>query len=179
MRAETLHALLLLALIVGLGASIFAYAESVDVSLQRDCSVNVFFSCSKVDQSGQTTTLGLPDYAWGIGGFLAMLALDIPLYVSWRASLLRALAALSGLGVLLSADLTYIELVRIDALCPVCLTAYLSNLLAFLLFVALLHRGRRGTDELEEELPGRSEGRTAPARGDPPAGGTTGGRSTP
>ncbi|MCI4357496.1 MAG: vitamin K epoxide reductase family protein [Thermoplasmata archaeon] len=142
MRAESLHAIILLASIVGVGLSVFAYAESVDPALQHDCSVNAFFSCAKVDQSGQTTTLGIPDWAIGTGGFLFLLAIDIPLYASWRPVLLQTLTAASAVGVGVSAYLAYIELFRIQALCPVCLSAYLANGLVFASALMLIWKGR-------------------------------------
>lgn len=147
MRAETLHAIVLVALVVGLGLSLFADAETHDKALQNDCSVNPFFSCSKVDQSGQTTTLGLPDYLIGIGGFVLMLAIDVPLYRSWRPELLYLLTAVSAGGLVVSLWLAYVELFQIDALCPVCLSAYLANLAAFVAALTLLLKARSGAGE--------------------------------
>jgi len=131
MRAETLHALLLLSIIVGLGFAVFAYAESVDPALRSSCTVNPFFSCSKIDNSGMTTTLGIQDYAWGIGGFVILLALDIPLFRTWRRDLLTAIVGVSAIGVGLSLYLGYLELAVIQGLCPICLGAYLSDAVAF------------------------------------------------
>ncbi|HEV2165789.1 MAG TPA: vitamin K epoxide reductase family protein [Thermoplasmata archaeon] len=158
MRAESLHALILLAAIVGVGLSAFAYAESVYPPLQHDCSVNPFFSCAKVDASGQTTTLGVPDWAIGLGGFLLLLAIDLPLYASWDPRLLRALAAVSAFGVAVSLYLAYVELFRIDALCPVCLSAYGANLIVFGSALALLWKGRAAAPE-----PPSTDGRAAPS----------------
>ena len=149
MRAESLHALILLIAVLGLGLSLFAYAETIDPALRSDCSVNVFFSCAKVDQSGLTTLLGVPDWAVGAGGFALMLAIDIPLYVTWRPSLLYALVAVAALGVAVSAYLAYVELVQIVALCPVCLSAYLSDIAILGLGVALLVKTRAPADRPE------------------------------
>src|SRR5580700_4156909 len=109
MRAATLHALLLLAIVVGLGFALYAYAESVDAGLRNSCNVNSVFNCSKIDTSGMTTTLGIQDYVWGISGFVVLLALDVPLFRSWRRDLLNAVVGVSGLGVGLSLYLGYIE----------------------------------------------------------------------
>jgi uncharacterized membrane protein len=143
-RAESLHAILLLALVVGLGLAIFAYAESIQPSLQNECSVNSYFSCHKIDSSGLTTTLGIPDYAWGIGGFVLLLALDVPLYRTWRRDLLMAVVGVSAVGVGLSAYLAYVEIVLINGICPVCLSAYLANLVAFGAAFGLWWIGRSG-----------------------------------
>jgi uncharacterized membrane protein len=141
-RAENLHALVLVALVLGLGASAFAAYESTHPSATSVCSVNSYVSCAKVDQSGQTTTLGVPDWAIGIGGYVAMLALDIPLIRTWRRDLLNGLTLLSLGGVGVSVYFAYVELVRIAALCPVCWSAYLCNLAAFGALLALWVAGR-------------------------------------
>jgi uncharacterized membrane protein len=147
MRAETLHALLLLSIIVGLGFALFAYAESVDPALRTACSVDAFFSCSKIDTSGMTTTLGIQDYSWGIAGFVILLAFDVPLFRTWRRDLLTAVLGVSAIGVALSLYLGYLELVVIQGLCPICLGAYLSNAVAFGCAFALwwIGRGSAGT----------------------------------
>jgi len=159
MRAETVHALVLLGSIAGLAFSIFAWVESVVPSLQGACSVNAFISCSKVDQSGLTTTLGVQDYAWGIAGFLLLLALDVPLYRTWKPSWLRALALVSLAGGLFSVYLGYLELGVIHALCPVCLGAYLCNalVLAGSLYLVRLGRASAGTGPGDGE-PGKTPG---------------------
>jgi uncharacterized membrane protein len=148
-RAQTLHIIVLLALVGGLAASTFAYLESVYPPLQSACTVNAFVSCAKIDTSGLTTTLGIQDYSIGIAGFLLMLGIDLPLYLTWRAPLLRALVVVSGLGLALSAYWAYIELVEIRGLCPVCLTSYLTNLIAFAALVTLVWKARASADEPE------------------------------
>ncbi len=158
MRAESLHALILLAAIVGVGIAGFALAETVDPALQHDCSVNVFFSCSKVDQSGQTTILGIPDWSIGLGGFLLLLAIDLPLYATWRPTLLYALTAVAAIGVGVSVYLGYVELFRINALCPVCLSAYLSDFIVFAGGLALVRKARARDPDAE----GASTGKSAP-----------------
>ena len=142
-RAETLHALVLVALSIGLAFSVFAWYESVNPATEKVCTVNPFVSCSKVDQSSHTTTLGIQDYYWGIAGFVAMLALDIPLFRSWDRRLLEGLTVLSGLGLALSVYFAYVELVVIQGLCLICLGSYLSNVVAFAGLVTLVRMGRR------------------------------------
>lgn len=142
MRAATLHALVLMALLVGLGLSTFAAYESTHPAAAAICSPNQTVSCAKVDASGQTTLLGVPDWAVGVGGFLLMIALDLPLYRSWRRDLLYALTGVSLAGLAVSVYLGYVEAVRIGALCPVCLSAYLANVLALVALLALVRAGR-------------------------------------
>ena len=131
MKAETVHQLLLLGILIGLAFALYAAAESLVPALQTSCTVNSYFSCGKIDNSGHTTTLGIQDYLWGIGGYIALFIVDVPLYRTWKREWLQAITLLSGLGALLSIYFAYLELVVIQGVCPVCLGAYLSNLLVF------------------------------------------------
>lgn len=142
MDARTLHAILPVAIVVGLGFSIFAAYETVYPAAESACSVSAFVSCSKVDQSAYTTTFGIPDYWAGIVGFAAMLAVDIPLLRTWKPRWLHGLLVLSGLGVVAAVYLAYVELVLISALCIICTGAYLSNVVVFAGAFALYRKER-------------------------------------
>ncbi len=117
---------------LGLVVALFAAAEFFDAALRNICSVSSFFSCAAVDDSGRTTTLGVPDYAWGIGGFVAILVVagigeKRPTSAPWA----WGLVVLTTGGVALSAYLLYVELVLIGALCLVCASAYLLGVVAW------------------------------------------------
>jgi len=127
MRAESVHAALLIVIIAGLGLAGFAAFESVYPPAQGFCSVNSYISCAKVVSSNHTTIGPVPDYAIGIAGFLLLLVVDIPLYLTWRPDLLKALVGLSALGVAVSVYFAYVELAIIQALCLVCFSTYLAN----------------------------------------------------
>lgn len=142
MDARNLHALLPVAIIVGLALSVYAAYESVNSAAQSACSVNGFVSCSKVAQSAYSSTLGIPDYWAGIAGFLAMFVIDLPLLRTYKPVWLRALFGLSALGLIGSAYLAYVELAVIHALCLVCTGAYLANLIVFLGAFALVRQAR-------------------------------------
>ena len=142
MDARTLHALLPVAIAIGLAFSAYAAYESNTPSAQGSCTVNGFISCQKVDQSGFTTTLGIPDYWIGIGGFLALLAVDVPLLRTYKPVFLNVLVGLSVLGLLASIYFGYVELVQIQAFCLVCFGAYLSNVAVLGIALGLV-RARR------------------------------------
>jgi len=144
MRAESAHAALLLMIIAGLGLAVFATLETYIPALQSACSVSPFFSCAKVDSSGQTSTLGIPDWSVGVGGFLLLLALDLPLYRTWRRDLLTGVVLVSFLGLVASAYFAYVELAIIHALCPVCFSTYVADGLVFVLALWLFLAGRGG-----------------------------------
>lgn len=146
MRSETLHAILPLAIVAGLAFSLFAAAESLDKALQGICSVSPFISCAKVDASRYTTTLGIPDYDWGIGGFLLLFVLDVQVYRLGRGRWLDALVLVSAAGFVFSLYLASLELFVIDAFCLVCFASYVSNA-GVLVTALLLRRPSSGTGQ--------------------------------
>jgi len=157
MRSETLHAILPLVIVAGLAFSLFAAAETLDPALRGFCSVSPFFSCAKVDTSSHTSTLGIPDYLWGIGGFALMFGLDVQVYRLGRGRWLDALTALSGLGVLLSIYFASIELFLINAFCLVCFASYLCNVGTFVTAL-LLRRPASGSGLSARPTPTADEG---------------------
>ncbi|MGI0071845.1 MAG: vitamin K epoxide reductase family protein [Thermoplasmata archaeon] len=125
MRTRTLRSVVYVAAGLGLIVALFATAEYFDAALRGVCSVSSFFSCSLVDSSGLTATLGIPDYLWGTGGFIAILV--VAALAERRPHdrrLTYALLGVTSLGVALSLWLLYVELALIHALCPVCATDY-------------------------------------------------------
>lgn len=138
MRSETLHAILPLVIVAGLAFSLYATAETLDPALRAACSVSPFFSCQKVDQSNHTTTLGIPDFAWGVAGFIVLFALDVQVYRLGRGRWLDALTLVSAAGLALSVYLAYVELGEIHAFCLVCFASYVAN--AAVLVTALMLR---------------------------------------
>jgi uncharacterized membrane protein len=146
MRAETAYSLLMVVLFAGLGFSLFAWYETVNPAAQSVCSISKWISCSKIDHSGHTTILGIPDYAIGIAGYLVMIALGILAFRTYEQRYLRATTVVSGLGVALSAYLAYLELIVIQGLCPICLGAYLCNVGAFLVLLYLVRLGGRAEE---------------------------------
>ncbi len=152
MRTRSLRSLVYLAAGIGLLASLFAAAETVSSSLEAACTVNGFVSCAAVAHSGRTTTLGIPDYVWGIVGFVAIFVVA-GLAEARPADARRggALLALTAAGTALALYFLYIELAEIHALCLVCATAYLAGAATFA-GAALLWR-RRGGAEAEPAAP--------------------------
>ncbi len=157
MKISSLRSGILLAGLLGLLVSIFAAAEFYQASLRSVCSFNSFFSCGVVDQSGLTTTLGVQDYLWGIGGFL--LILIVAGIAERRASDPRPTYLLLGvttLGVVLALYFLYIELALIHALCLVCVAAYIFGGITWIGTIVLVRqvrsaeRGARKTQDPSE-----------------------------
>lgn len=168
MNASVLHRLLLLSILVGLGFSAFATFEVVDTSLTSACSVNPFLSCGAVAASGDTgfppPRGPIPDYAVGLLGFVALLALDVPLLRTYAKRWLMAILVLSAIGLGVAAVLAYVELAVIQHLCPVCLGAYLSDAAAFALAIAI-HRARSRTDDAAADPASSAESEQAEVGG--------------
>lgn len=152
MRTRDVRSSIYLAAGIGLVVALFAATEFFDAALQNVCTVNSYVSCGRVAQSGLTTTLGLPDYLWGILGFVAILLLA---GVSERRPadprLSYALLALTSAGVGLSLYFLYVELAEIHALCLVCVSDYFLGGVAWIGAIAL---ARRVPEEDPEDDPG-------------------------
>jgi uncharacterized membrane protein len=143
MRTRTVRSVIYLGAGAGLLVALFAGAEFVDASLRTVCSVNGFFSCSVVDQSGKTTTLGIQDYLWGIGGFIVILIVaGIAEKRPRDTTLAYALLGLTSVGAALSVYFVYVSVVEIGALCPVCLTSYLLGGVAWVGAIVLARKTR-------------------------------------
>jgi uncharacterized membrane protein len=141
MRLRSIRSLIYLAAGLGLIVALFAAAEFFDASLSQVCSFGGGFSCATVLKSGLTTTLGVQDWLWGVVGFLAILTVAA-LAESHRKDFryAYALLALTTAGVGLSLYFLYVELFRIRALCPVCVTAYAFGIVAWVGAILLVRR---------------------------------------
>ena len=167
MKTRDLRGAIYLAGGIGLLVAIFAAAEYYTASLRSVCSINSFLSCGAVDRSGLTTTLGIPDYAWGIGGFVALLVVAALAERSPRdVRPAYALTALATGAVGLSGYFLYLQLGRIHALCIVCATAEFLGGIVWLASIALaLRTSRRASGAGAPSEPPPSPG---PERTDPP-----------
>lgn len=145
MKTRTLWTVLYLTAGLGLIASIYAGLETLDTSLRSSCTINSFFSCSAVDASGRTSTLGIPDAAIGIVGFILILA--VAALAERHSRDLRyfyALLFFTTGGVAFASYFAYVELAEIHALCPVCTSAYIFGVLTWVGTIALTARvGRK------------------------------------
>ena len=103
---------------------------------QLKCAVG---SCETVNTSQWATFLGLPVAAWGLGFYVATLALVLTgVQERWADSraVSLALVALTGWGMLFSGWLTYLELFVIDAICMWCVISACIVALMFLVSLA-------------------------------------------
>jgi uncharacterized membrane protein len=102
-------------------------------------------SCEQVQASPWAVFLGLPVAVWGVGAYLAILAVALvglqPGYVNSRWAAL-SLFGLSAVGVAFSGYLTYIEAFVIEMWCQWCVVSAVIITLIFLLSIPGLKRAR-------------------------------------
>ncbi|MDB4892253.1 MAG: Vitamin epoxide reductase [Gemmatimonadetes bacterium] len=112
-------------------------------------------SCETVQTSKWATFLGLPVAAWGVAYYVAILGVSLaglmPAFAE-RRSVSQLLVVMTGVGLLFSLWLTYLELFVIDAICQWCV---ISAILATALFVICwldLRDADRWVDDIAQEL---------------------------
>ncbi|HZY70947.1 MAG TPA: vitamin K epoxide reductase family protein [Thermoplasmata archaeon] len=158
MRAETLHQILLAAILAGLGLALYAGIEVYYALAASVCSPSPIISCSAVLKSGKTTIFGVQDWIIGTAGFVALLIVDVLVYRTWKRSYLAVLLGLSTIGLGVSAYLAAVEVTQIGALCPVCFASYVANAVALAMAVTIWRRGaadRSGSvDRVDEAATG-------------------------
>ena len=143
MRTRDIRSVIYLSGGLGLIVSIYTYLETIQASLQKYCTINSYVSCGAVANSGKTTVLGIPDSFIGIGGFVLVLIVAA-LAERRRRDLLwpEVLVLLTTVGVAFSLYFLYVELAEIQALCPVCLTAWVFGWIAWVASIALFRKVR-------------------------------------
>jgi uncharacterized membrane protein len=102
-------------------------------------------SCEQVQNSPQSALFGIPVSVLGLGAYVALLALALvgvqPRFAADRR-IAVAITAISGVGVLFSAYLTYVEARVIYMWCQYCVISAILVTLIFLLSLAGLRRTR-------------------------------------
>jgi uncharacterized membrane protein len=100
-------------------------------------------ACERVQASRYADFLGVPVAAYGVAGYLAILAVALvglqPRFAARRTPTL-SLVALAGLGVLFTLYLKYLEIFRIGAICRWCLVSAVLIVTIFGVSLAGLRR---------------------------------------
>ncbi len=132
MRTRSIRTLIYAAAGVGLLLAAFAAFEVIDAGLTKLCTINTFFSCAAVANSGHTTTLYLPDWLWGVLGFVLILVVAGLAERNPRdRRYVYGLIALTTIGIALALYFLYVELSVIHAVCVVCASAYAMGFIAW------------------------------------------------
>ena len=117
----------------GVVLAIYLSLYKLGMITELTCAVG---SCETVQLSEWATFLGLPVAVWGVGAYLAVLALALiglqPAFAESRA-ISWMLVGLNAWNVLFSGWLTYLELYVIDAICMWCVVSAALMLVIFVL----------------------------------------------
>ena len=118
-------------------------------------------SCEKVQTSKWATFLGFPVGAWGVAYYVAVTVLGLVglrTSLAESVSLSRALTFITGVGLLFSLWLTYLELFVINAICQWCVISAVLATALFVICVVDLREVRIGSNELAVEATETHEG---------------------
>ncbi len=127
-----------------IGAFVATYLTLYKIGVigQLTCSIQ---GCETVNASRWATFLGFPVAAWGVAFYVAMFVVALigtsRTYEDER-NFSQALALMSGMGVIFSGWLTYLELFVIHAVCMWCVTSAVIVTIIFVL--SLRDLGERG-----------------------------------
>jgi uncharacterized membrane protein len=127
--------------LIGIFVALYLTFYKMGLIGQLTCTIG---GCERVNTSEWATFLGLPVAMWGVGFYVATFVVAFAgtteRFVNARIISL-ALVVMSGIGVLFSAWLTYLELFVIHAICQYCVVSAIIVLIIFGLSMAdLRHR---------------------------------------
>jgi uncharacterized membrane protein len=122
--------------LVGLFVATYLWLYKIGVMGEISCGIG---SCEMVNTSKWSVFLGQPVGLWGVGFYLAVLGTAVLGTMERFAADRRiavALVVMSGVGVLFSGWLTYLELAVIHAICVYCVVSAVLVVVLFGLSVA-------------------------------------------
>jgi len=114
------------------------------------------YGCDIVNQGEYAEVKGIPVAAFGIAGYLALLALSVMAAALGGRSVIRTFFILSGVGVIVSAYLVYLQVAVIKSICFWCVVSAVTMVSIFILSVLLVRKMR----PLDLSEPAAQEGAT-------------------
>jgi uncharacterized membrane protein len=125
---------LILAISAGAGLAASIYLTVLKLTNNQDMCLDGIGDCWTVNSSTYAQFLGIPTALFGVGAYLAMLALlwAETRYSFWKSNGPTFLFGFSLMGVIISLFLTYVEVAIIDAICPFCVVSAIAMLILFL-----------------------------------------------
>ncbi len=136
--------------LIGVFVATYLTLYKVGVIGELTCSVQ---GCETVNSSRWATLLGFPVAAWGVAFYAAMLVVALigtSRGYEGERNISQALMLMSGIGVLFSAWLTYLELFVIHAICMWCV---ISAVIVTIIFILSLRDMRERDDPAEAATP--------------------------
>ena len=98
--------------------------------------------CDIVTQGEYAEIRGIPVAVFGLVGYLALLALTLMAAALGGRSLMWGIVGISGIGVVVSAFLVYLQVAVIRAICSWCVVSAFTMTSIFILSVLLVRRMR-------------------------------------
>jgi uncharacterized membrane protein len=114
------------------------------------------YGCDIVNQGEYAEVKGIPVASFGIAGYLALLALSVMAAALGGRSVIRTIFILSGVGVIVSAYLVYLQVAVIKSICFWCVVSAFTMVSIFILSVLLVRKMR----PLDLSEPAAQEGAT-------------------
>lgn len=108
---------------------------------------SLFISCAKVEESAFSVFLNVPVASWGIIFFLIMLFTAILFFFVKEDTIIlhdMLLSVYLSAGTAVSAALFCISLFIIKALCPLCLSVYITVIISLIIFIFHLKKSYSG-----------------------------------
>ena len=96
--------------------------------------------CDLVSQGEYAEVRGIPVAGLGLGGYLALLALTLMAAALGGRSLMWGIVGISGVGVVVSAFLVYLQVAVIGAICSWCVVSAFTMTLIFIISSVVLRK---------------------------------------
>jgi vitamin-K-epoxide reductase (warfarin-sensitive) len=137
-KSASLMAAIALVASLGIVVSSVSLRHHFGTSTTSFCDFGQSFNCDIVNRSAYSTVLGVPVALIGILGYLMILALSTIYRTKAETPVLLAIA--TGIGLLFSLYLTYVEKVLLATWCILCLTSLALILTATVLSIVVVSR---------------------------------------
>lgn len=118
MKQETAWYLIKVLAIIGLVLASYLLYNYIFQPTFQLCYVNSTVNCDAVIKGEVSTTLGIPTALYGFVGYIAIFTAAMLKRKNW-------LLGIATFGMLFCLRITYIELVILKVICPVCVTCQL------------------------------------------------------
>lgn len=112
--------------------------------------------CGAVTQGEYSEVAGVPLAALGLGGYMTLLGLSVLAATLGGQRAVRAVLMVSGIGVIVSAYLVYLQVAVIKSICFWCVVSAVTMVSIFILSVLLIRKMR----PLDLSEPAAQEGAT-------------------
>lgn len=133
--------------LIGVFVATYLMLYKIGVIGELTCSIR---GCETVNSSRWATFLGMPVAAWGVAFYVATFVVAVigtTRTYEDEGNFSQALTLMSGVGVLFSAWLTYLELFVIHAVCMWCVVSAVIVILIFILSLRDLRERRAYSTE--------------------------------